>query len=286
MIGHALCWTAIAFGLTIVLPGGSYLGIVPAVALAFGVLLLSVEMAAVVAATFTALIWIPIIATLYELAGHVTLPAIAAGVALMATSFTPIVSLLTPTHRAAVAAMLTTAAACLVMQLLIPAYTAESPRRMNIQYVDDDGTPRWNIGNLPAPPPPRLSLSPPECGASASAGLTTLRCRSTRGANRFTLLFYAPDLIGLRINGVTPPQQPPKFRQRLAPGWHLVSIRGTPEAQIEITLRKSHSLNAQISDRSFTLPPEAAPILRARAAAHGVPSDEGDGIVVRRRLRL
>ncbi len=281
-IGHGLCWIAISVALTIVLPGGSYLALVPAMLFAICTLLPAAEVSAIITSAIAALIWFPIIFTLYDLVGRMSLAAIAALVALVSTTFTPMASVRTPMHRAAISAMLGTAIACVVMQLFLPAYTRDWPRRINVQYVDDNGNPRWLVDDSAPAPAPLLALPPPQCEGSAAM----LCCRSMRGAERIALRFYAPDLVSLRINGVTPPLQPPKFRQRLAPGWHLVSVRGAQEAQIEIVTRTPHPLNAEISDRSFTLPAAAAPIVRARDSRIAVPSNEGDGTVVRRRLPL
>jgi len=202
---------------------------------------------------------------------------IAGAVAIVCTTFTPLISVRAPSHRALVAAMATTAVACILMQLLIAPYTPEWPKRMNIQFVDD----HWEIDDLAAPPAPKLMLDAPQCDAAA-----VIRCRSLRGATRIALSFYAPDLVSLRVNGVAPPPNPPKFRSRLAPGWHLVSVRGASEAEIEIVRSHGGPLNAEVRDRSNGLPPEAAPLIRARAAAVGVPSHDGDAVVMRRKVRL
>ncbi|HYS53615.1 MAG TPA: M20/M25/M40 family metallo-hydrolase [Thermoanaerobaculia bacterium] len=254
-IGHALCWTAMSIALAIFLPGGAYLAVLPALAFAICTLAASAEVSVIVTSLVAAVLWFPIISALYDLVGYVALGAIAATVALVSTTFTALISVRTPTHRAIVAAMVTTAIACIGMQLLLPPYTAEWPKRMNIQ---------------------RRALNPPQC-----EGGNVIRCRSMRGAQRIALKFYAPDLVSLRINGVTPPQQPPKFRRRLAPGWHSISVRGASEAQIEIVRRGSNPLEVEVSDWSFGLPPEAAAEVRARAAASGVPSNEGDTVWAR-----
>jgi hypothetical protein len=277
-IGHALCWTAMSIALVVVLPGGAYLALLPAIAFAICTLLLSAEVGVIITSAVTAVLWFPIVVALYDLVGRVALPVIAAVVALVCTTFTPLISIRSsPIHRALVAAFATTAIACVLMQLLISPYTPEWPRRMNIQYVYD----HWEIDDLIPPPAPKLTLDAPQCDAGR-----VIRCRSLRGAPRIALSFYAPDLVSLRVNGVAPPPNPPKFRSRLAPGWHLVSVRGASEAQIEIVRRAGGPLDAEVRDRSNGLPPEAAPLIRARAAAIGVPSHDGDGVVMRRKVRL
>ncbi|MDQ6800701.1 MAG: M28 family peptidase [Acidobacteriota bacterium] len=276
-IGHALCWTAMSIALALVLPGGAYLALIPAIAFAICTLLLPAEASVVVMSVVTAVLWFPVIVALYDLIGRVALPVIAAAVALVCTAFTPLISVRTPAHRALVAAMGTTSLACIVMQLLISPYTPEWPKRMNIQYSDG----RWVIDDLNAPPAPALTFDAPQCDGGA-----VIRCRSLRGAKRIALSFYAPDLVSLRVNGVAPPPHPPKFRSRLAPGWQLVSVRGASEAEIEIVRRHGGPLDAEVRDRTNGLPPEAAPLVRARASANGVPSNDGDGIVMRRKVRL
>jgi len=266
-----------SIALALVLPGGAYLALLPAIAFAICTLLLSAEVSVIITSAVTAVLWFPVVVAFYDLVGRLALPVIATVVALACTTFTPLISMRAPMPRALVAAMASTAVACVFMQLLISPYTPEWPRRMNIQYVDD----HWEIDDLKPPPAPKLTLDAPQCDAGAA-----IRCRSLRGARRIALSFYAPDLVSLRVNGVAPPPNPPKFRSRLAPGWHLVSVRGTSEARIEIVRRHGGPLDAEVRDRSNGLPPEAAPLIRARAAAMGVPSNDGDGIVMRRKVRL
>ncbi|HEY8183482.1 MAG TPA: M20/M25/M40 family metallo-hydrolase [Thermoanaerobaculia bacterium] len=276
-IGHALCWTAMTIALAVFLPGGAYLALIPAIAFAVCALLLPPEASVIVTSVVAAVLWFPVVVAFYDLVGRVALPVIAAVVALLCTTFTPLISVRTATHRALVAAMGTTALACIVMQLLVSPYTPEWPKRMSIQYVDG----QWTIDNLKTVPAPRLTLEDPQCDAGP-----VIRCRSMRGAKRIALSFYAPDLVSLRINGVAPPPNPPKFRSRLPPGWHLVSVRGASEAEIEIVRRHGGPLDAEVRDRTYGLPPGAEPLVRERAAAMGVPSNDGDGVVLRRKVRL
>jgi hypothetical protein len=276
-IGHGLCWVAMSIALAVVLPGGAYLALIPAIAFSICTLLLPPDASVIVTSVVTAVLWFPVVVAFYDLIGRVALPVIAAVIALLCTTFTPLISVRTATHRALVAAMGTTALACIVMQLLVSPYTPEWPKRMNIQYDND----HWTIDNLTAPPAPRLMLDAPQCDAGP-----VIRCRSMRGAKRIALSFYAPDLVSLRINGVVPPPNPPKFRSRLAPGWHLVSVRGASEAEIEIVRSHGGALDAEVRDRTYGLPPEAEPLGRARAAAMGVPSNDGDGVIMRRKVRL
>ena len=281
-IGHALCWTAMSFALAVILPGGAYLALVPAVAFAICALFASPEVSVLVTSAVAAIVWFPILLSFYDLIGRVALIAIAMSVALVSTAFTPLVSVRTPVHRGLTAALIVAALACALMQLVLPPYAPESPRRINVQYVDDNGTARWLVDGSPPAAAPQLNLPPPQCEGTLAA----LRCRSPRGAPRLAVQFFAPDLISLRINGVVPPPPPPRFRPHFPRGWYGINVRGVSEAQIEIALAGNHPLDAVIIDRSFGVPAIAAPIVARRDAAPGVPSNEGDGTVVRRKTRL
>ena len=213
--------------------------------------------------------------------------------------------------------MYVTAAICLVVQLMTPPLTPESPQRLNIRYVDDNGEARWDVDAVPpllrsrvafapasraiAPwvrtppqwftaPAPRLPLEPPGVrivSDDRSAGRRlVLELRSARAAESVGLIFRAPSLTSLRIDGIAPLQRPPKFASQLTPGWHAVNVIGARQAMIEIVLKTNEPVEAIALDRSGTLPPEAGPLLHARNASLGVPSGSGDAVVVQRRLRL
>ena len=321
-IGHGLCWTAMSIALTTVLPGGAYLALVPAMVFALCTVLraaldLSGAGSAIITSVVTAILWFPIIPPLYELVGRPALGITAVAVALVSTSFTPALAANSAMRRASLAAMYATAVVCVGMQLLLPAYTPDSPRRINVQYVDDGGNPLWMVDGLTpqlraaarfAPPArnmfewiprrvriftapaPRLALTPPEVRVVSddrqNGRHLTLHLQSLRGAQRLALVFNAPELASVRVNGVRPPQQMAKFRTPFASGWHWVSVRGAQQAVIEMTLRRNAPVEAWLIDTSYTLPPDARPITAARDASVAVPTDVGDSVVVRRRVRL
>jgi hypothetical protein len=58
------------------------------------------------------------------------------------------------------------------------------------------------------------------------------------------------------------------------------------EATIDLYLQQDETIDAYVSDYSYGLPPEAANVVRARDASVAVPSDDGDGILMIRRVRL
>ncbi len=321
-IGHGLCWAAIAVAATVMLPGGSYLAVVPAIAFALCTTLratlgFTAAWAVVITSAVTAILWFPIVLSLYDIMGRQILGVIAVALAIVSTTFTPLAASAGWMRRSAVATMVGTAAACVAMQLMIPAITPESPRRLNVGYVDDDAASRWQVDAVPAAmrsqaaftkaeraftpwlerppntytaPAPRLPLMPPEARIVSDEHLggrrLTLQLHSVRGANVIALIFHAPTLAALRVDGVAPPQRPPKFVTHLAAGWHAVNVTGAQQALIDITLHTDEPIDAIVSDRSSTLPPEAAPLVRARDASLGVPSGGGDAVIVQRRVHL
>lgn len=304
------------------LPGSSYLALVPAIAFALcaamrATLKLSELWTVMITSSATAAVWFPIVLRLYDFMGRPTLGATAVIVSVICTTFTPFAAGAEWMRRSSVAAMYTAAALCIAMQLLIAPNTTESPRRLNIRYVDDNGTARWQVDAAPQPlravalfteapraltpwldappraytaPAPHLALPPPEVrivSEEHSGGRRlSLELQSTRGANAVALIFRAPSLRQLRIDGVEPPQRPAKFASRLAPGWHAINVIGAQSAFIVITLRKDEPIDAIVVDRSGVLPPQAEELVRARGASVAVPSGDGDAVIVLRHVRL
>ena len=322
-IGHGFCWVAMSIVLAAILPGGAYLALVPSIAFALCMLLrstldLSAAACVMITSIVTAMLWFPITLAFYDLIGRPSLGVIATAVALIATTFTPAVAANSAMRRASVAAMNVTVVVCVGMQLLLPAYNPESPRAIDVEYVDDNGNPVWLVDGvtpqlravahfLLAPrdmfpwapsrvhafsaPAPRLPIPAPELSVVSDdrqphGRHLMLQVRSARGAERISLIFHTPDLLFVRVNGVRLPQQPPKFRSILAAGWHSVSVRGAQQAQVEIMLRRDQPIDAIASDTTFDLPPEAVPIVRARDDSIAVPTGTGDAVIVRRRMRL
>jgi hypothetical protein len=321
-LGYGLCWTVIGIALIRFLPGGSYLAIVPAMAFAVCMTLratlgMSEIAAAIVCATVTALLHFRIALVLHDALGRAALAPLAVLLALAASTFAPVVVVDASMRRAIVAAMYTTAAACVIMQLLIPPYTRQSPRRINVRYVDDDGSPQWQVASLTpalrladgfhfrprrigewlstpalvyASQAPRLSIAAPVVRVvrdeREATRRLTLQLRSLRGANRLSLIVHAPSLAAIRVNGVAPPTGQRKLATSLRPEWQRVTVYGAQQAEIEILLRRDEPIDAIIVDYSSGLPSDGALLVRARDASFAVPSDDGDGVSVLRRLRL
>ena len=319
-LGHAICWAVIAIALAIVLPGGSYLTIVPAVAFAACALLraivrISEGTAAVLCAAVAAILIFPLGLALYVALGGPILPFIALLLALVATTFAPLLAGMPSLKRPLLAVLSVAALACIVIANLAPAYTPDSPRHDNLEYVDDGRAPRWQtddllpgiahvvrfdpipreVGNWTTPPAkviaapaPKLDLAPAELQVVSDEHTggrhLTLHLRSARNAPRIALIFHAPSFASMRVNGTAPP---PMTRRRggLSPGWHRVSVRAT-EATIDLYLTRDEPIDAVVIDGSYGLPPEGAALARARDASMAIPVQEGDLTTTLRRLRL
>ena len=136
-----------------ILPGGAYLALVPSIAFALCMLLrstldLSAAACVMITSIVTAMLWFPITLAFYDLIGRPSLGVIATAVALIATTFTPAVAANSAMRRASVAAMNVTVVVCVGMQLLLPAYNPESPRAIDVEYVDDNGNPVWLVDGV------------------------------------------------------------------------------------------------------------------------------------------
>jgi hypothetical protein len=310
-IGSAICWCAIAVALTIVLPGGSYIAVLTAIAFAVAATVRATtghgEAGGPIAcAIVSALLIFPLALVFYDAIGNPALLLISLLTALVATTFAPLVSAASP-RRAIASAMLVTAAVCVVMQILISPTTSESPRRLNVHYVDDNGRAFWETDSplsfvrTPATPyewlrrPPRVfrsgaqqtTIAAPKMRVlSATPGRFKMRIRSSRGAPRVALYFHAPSFQTLLVNGSPLPPQTQRFRDFLAPGWHRAVVRGAQEIDVEILLKRDEPIDAIVVDTSPGLPPAGAALVAARDESVAVPTDDGDTTTVMRRVRI
>ncbi len=316
-IGHAVGWAALGIALARFIPGVSYIAIVPAAAFALGVTLSAVvgadvAIGSIVCAAVAALLHFPFGLFFYDAFGRPAIIAIAVVLALVSTTFSPIVAAAASVRRAAINATFVTALVCVAMQLVIPPFTPESPRRLNVRYVDDGHTVEWEADALTgglrrtapfraksvqlpwllskssfaAAPATPLPLPAPEAVVlSREPRHVVVRVRSVRGAQRISLTFHTSRAATVRVNGIAPPAEGHRRRSVFAPGWRRVSIRAT-EATIDLYLQGDETIDAYVSDYSYGLPPQGTAIAAARNASIAVPSDEGDGVLIMRRVRL
>jgi Peptidase family M28 len=315
-LGGALCWAATSVVLLVLLPGGSYLALVPALALGICALLRSIidldeTIIAVIGCLVTGVLLLPVAASFYDALGRPVLPAIAALVALVTTTVAMVV------RRGGGVALAASAILALVA-IALPPYTAESPRRLSLQYVDNDGAKTWQADSLSpalravagfasepkaiapwARSPVRTYVAPAPDAALPPIELHTvtderhgaqrtlvLALHSPRGAPRIALILHAPGLLSLRVNGVVPPPPSTRVREFLADGWRRISVRGASDAVIEVVLRDGAAIDAIAIDTSYGLPAAGAALASARNASLAVPSDDGDVSTTMRRMRF
>jgi len=323
-LGQGISWCAIAIALALLLPGASYLAVVPAMAaalLAVARATLGVDDAviAIVNAVVAAVILFPLAFSVYDALGAPALPVTAAVVAMVTSTFAPLIASAPPLRRALVSASLVTALVFIAIANLVAPYTPDQPRHINVRYYED-GKPQWLAeavtpamaraaqfaparqrmfewlsvpASAYAAPAPPLGAPAPEVEVlrdeklNGGARHLVLRVRSARGANgRVALLFRTEKLQSIRVNGVAPPPPPQRFRNFFADGWHQAVVRGAEEETVEITLTKDEQIDAVAIDTSFGLPPSGAALQGARDKSTAVPIGDGDTVTVVRRMRI
>lgn len=295
LYGVAIVWHVTGIALALTLPGAAFLFVVPAVAVALcAVVKLPVTATSAIASSVAAILMFPVALLLYDALGGPLMVAVAVVIGVLATLFAP----LFPSLRSA-AAVAVLAIVCAIAALLQPAYTAERPRRISLSHVDDV-SPRWVTPVLTpalrsaaafrpfqdelrregfAAPAPRAAPRV-EMSATRNGEELVVRVRSARGANRLTLLLRGEATV-LRVNGVTPPPRPARFRERVPQGWHLASANGVNEMIVECRARGR--IEAVASDLTFGLPAAAAPLIAARNASIAIPVQDGDVTITRAR---
>jgi hypothetical protein len=322
-LGQGISWCAIAIALALLLPGASYLAVVPAVtaavlAVARSTLRVDDAVVSIVNAVIIAVIFFPLAFALYIALGAPALPVTAAVVALVTTTFAPLIAGAS-LRRALVSAFLITAIVFVAIANLTAPYTADEPRHINVRYYED-GRPLWladtvtplmaraaqfaparqrmfawsaapsSLYTAPAPP---LGAPPPEVQVlrdertGGGARHLVLRVRSARGANgRLSLLYKTGSLQAVRVNGVAPPPPPQRFRDFFADGWHQATVRGAAEETVELTLAKDEPVEALAIDTSYGLPPSGQELIGMRDKSTAVPIGDGDSVTIVRRLKI
>lgn len=314
--GHALAWNALALAASAMLPGAAYLFAVPGAVMAvLAVLPVGEVVASIGSLAGAATVCLPFALTGYDALGDTSLIVTAVLLALVATTFAPLVS---ETARRLALGCLALAVVLGVVAVLIPRHSATHPRHESLAYAldSDAGAARWQVddptpevraaapfapaarmvapwygarGTSRVAPAPAEAIPPPVATASTTGGdgtrVVTLEVSSARHAPRLTIAWHSDaEVVGLRINGVAPPPRPARWRGSLAPGWHRIAVRGST-ARVEITVRGAADAEAYVADASFGLPAFAAPLIQARAASGAVPAQDGDVTIVERHLR-
>ncbi|HUP58952.1 MAG TPA: M28 family peptidase [Thermoanaerobaculia bacterium] len=301
LYGTAIVWHAVAIALALTLPGLSYLFLVPAAAVMICALARASEAAtSAVAGTVAAILFFPLILTLYAALGGRQMIAITILIGMTATLVAPLFA----SARIALAAI-ALALVCAVLAIALPKYTSDWPRHLSLTYVDDPTAgPMWMTGTLTselqraarfAPanraltpwvtsrqwsaPAPRMPLPRVEISATREGERVTIRVRSPRRANRLVLAVRGGTVVS--VNGVPPAPRNARGRRGDGP-WRFAIANAVEEMTVEIAARGA--LDAFASDVSYGLPD--ATLAKVRDASMTVPVHDGDLTITRARIRI
>jgi len=215
------------------------------------------------------------------------------------------------------------AAPFLFAAIVVPAYSAKSPERVNFRYIEDgdSGNAQWVVeaesGRLPEPvrlaanfrradrgylpwntnpaflaDAPGRDLAAPTftiLESSENEGRRSYRAllRSERGAP-FASVFFPPgaDVASVTMGGLPQPEPTGRIRTYLH-GWSAFSCPTMPAPGVEIafSLPKGKSIEVSVLDQSYGLPEEGTFLLHARPLT-ATPSNRGDVTMVTRRVQL
>lgn len=207
--------------------------------------------------------------------------------------------------------------------VVMPAYSAEAPQRVNMEYSQqaDSGTSQWIVhpdsGVLPKPirvaanfrsapqgvipwnarpafvaAAPRLDFAPPtftvlETSEANGRRLYRALLRSERGAPWAAAMFPPTSGVeSVRIGGQPPPPEILPVRD-FYHGWTVYSCPAIPAGGIEISFSVPVGRPVEVSaaDKSYGLPPEGRFLLNSRPLT-ATPSQDGDVTIVSRRVQL
>ena len=156
-------WSLIGLGLGLILPGLSYLFLVPAlVAGLAGLAGAGRPLATLLPALAAGLIWFPVLVFLYDALGLTGLLAAAVLLALVLATLAPLVAVAGPGGRrwlplgSALAAVVFAASA-----MVSPPFSPDSPQALNVQlhHDADSGATRWLLRGRPPYPPGLLAAA-------------------------------------------------------------------------------------------------------------------------------
>lgn len=214
-------------------------------------------------------------------------------------------------------------ALALFAAVVVPAYSAKAPERVNIEFSQDadTGNAQWivepNSGRLPEPirlaatfratdhgafpwdtqaafvsDAPHLDIAPPTftiLESSQAGGRRNYRTllRSERGAT-YVGVFFPPGsgVEDVRLGGQPLPPATEGIRS-IFNGWVAYDCPATPASGIEISFSVPLGKTVEVSaaDENYGLPPEGAFLLNSRPLT-ATPSQNGDVTIVTRRVQL
>lgn len=312
LLGAGLTWSALAIALAIVLPGATYVAVVPALAVALVALARGLgagELVCVLATAAAAVVLFPFGLAVYESLGAGSMAATAVLIGLAATTCAPMI-----TSTRALLAVLVPAVALAGVALIMPTAAPSHPVHVSVTHVGEDRGARWQISKqtplvaAAAPweerlvqpwyggvrgvelvaPAPSLGLPAPTATVVRTERdgnqVTTIDVTSVRGAPWLALNWRGGgELVELRINGSALPPRPARFHSYLADGWHRVVVN-RPSAQIELVTRGAAPAEGILYDHSYGAPALARGLQTVRDADGAVPVHDGDSTVVETRV--
>ncbi len=302
LLGIAIVWHVIGIALALTVGGAAFLFLVPALALTVAALAgLSEVPMATIASTIGAILFFPLGLMLYEALGGRLMIAVALVIGILATLAAPLFARM---RNAAAIAVL--AVVCAVIALALPSFTPERPRGLNLAYIDDPAAPGpqwvvdtvttpmravapfsvadpkltpWARGTAWAAPATREAIPRVTMTGERTTGGVRIHVRSQRGAPRLVLRLRGGKV--LRINGVTPPPRPPRFRDLANAEWSFAVASGAEEMIVDVAAKGR--VDAVASDTTFGLTSVGAALARARDASTAVPIHDGDVTITRER---
>lgn len=222
LYGIAIVWHMIGIALALTVPGAAFLFIVPAFVVALCAVVGASEIAtSAMASTVAAILLFPVSLVLYDALGGPLMAAIAIILGMLATLFAPLFA----SRRGAVM-VLVVALGCALIAMMQPPYTTERPRFERLPRVDNSA--------------PHVQMT-----ATRNGEQLTVRVRTSRNVNRLRLLLHG-DAEVLRVNGVTPPPKPARFRSTTRPGWQRAVAYGVSEMVVEC--RAKGRIEAEATD--------------------------------------
>lgn len=329
-------WSVLSIVAAAKAPALSYIVVVPTcVAALFGLpatvprrsLSVLCVMAVILPLAVAAIVGAPPLLLLYDALGNRSLILVSLSVGLIFSPFAPLCSDLRSArgiHNLMVRwiPILATALAAFAA-IVVPAYSAKSPERVNIQYAQDadSGQARWIVqpdsGRMPDPlnlattfhraddgafpwdshtsfvsSAPHLDLAAPtftildSSQADGRRNYTAL-LRSERGAP-FAAALFPPntDVESVRVQG-RPVELQGSVARRYFNGWAIYSCADMPPmgVQISFSLPLGRPVEIRSVDRSYGLPAEGQFLLNSRPLT-ATPSQDGDVTIVSRRVQL
>lgn len=338
--GVWIWWALAAVLLSRLEPGFSYIFLVPSAVAALAGLPMALwphppddaarhgsTLASVAPLTVAAILVFPAAIQFYDALGTKLLATIGLIIALALTPFAPLLDGLKsarPFPRLVfLSAIIAVPALAIFGAIVAPAYSAQSPERLNLRYwLDADaGAGQWMAlpasGRLPEPlrvatqfhrsdkgpfpwssapvflaDAPHLVLNAPtftilESSVDGSVRSYRALLRSERGALN-ALVMFPPDsgIAASHVEGVAV-SAPSQGIRRYFNGWTLFECVTMPAKGVELTftLPAGKPVDVYVVDQSFELPLEGMFLRKARPLT-AIPSQDGDGTVVTRRVQI